>query len=188
MSRGAARPHTADDWLALVRRQEREGGLFQAYDLAEQALDRFPDDLRLKHRAALCLASTRATAQARETFDRLGLDLADEQLAVLPPNLRIDIPCLKARLIKDAALAAAEPAQRAGLAEAAGLYERCYGHETAAGNPEAYYPGINAATMWLLAGNREAATQLARRRARGLGRAARRAFVLRARSAPPRRS
>ena len=65
VSRGAARPHTADDWLALVARQEREGGLFPAYDLAEQALDRFPDDLRLKHRAALCLASTRATAQAR---------------------------------------------------------------------------------------------------------------------------
>jgi len=161
VSKGAARPHTADEWLALVRRQEREGELFQAYDLAEQALNRFPDDLRLKHRAALCLASTRATAQARQTFDRLGLDLADEQIAALPPNLRIDIPCLKARLIKDAALAAAESAQRAGFAEAAALYERCYSHETAAGNPEAYYPGINAATMWLLAGNRAAATKLA---------------------------
>jgi hypothetical protein len=156
-----ARSRTAGDWLAAARRYEREGELFQAYDVAMQGLHRFPKDLRLKHRAVLCLASTNATAQAVDLFGRLGLDLAESEIASLAPNIRMDIPSLKARLRKDDALNAAGTARRAGFCEAATLYERCFRTEAAADNPEAYYPAINAATLWLLAEDRETAARLA---------------------------
>jgi hypothetical protein len=157
-----ARSRSAGDWLAAARRYEREGELLQAYDVAMQGLARFPQDLALKHRAVLCLASTHATAQSIDLFEKLGLDLADPEIDVLAPAIRIDIPCLKARLLKDAALNAAGEARRLGLCEAARLYERCYRRETAAENSEAYYPAINAATLWLLADDRDAAGRLAR--------------------------
>lgn len=158
----APQSRTAGDWLALARRYEREGELFQAYDIAMQGLTKFPHDLRLKHRAVLCLASTNATAQALDLVEKLGLDLADAEIASLPPAVRMDVPCLMARLKKDAALDAAGGVSRDGLREAAELYERCYRREAAADNAEAYYPAINAATLWLLAGNRDAAARLAR--------------------------
>jgi class 3 adenylate cyclase len=158
----APRSRTAGDWVALVRRYESEGELFQAYDIAMQGLARFPRDFALKHRAVSCLASIRATAQATELFEKLGLDLADAEIAALPPALRMDIPCQRARLRKDAALNATGETRRVLLCEAATLYERCYRREAAAGNDEAYYPAINAATLWLLAGNRDAAARLAR--------------------------
>jgi hypothetical protein len=157
----APRLRSAVDWLAAARRSEREGELLQAYDIAMQGLARFPRDLALKHRAVLCLASTQATAQAIELFERLGLDLAEPEIAGLAPAVRMDIPCLKARLRKDAALNAAGDARRAGLGEAATLYERCYRREAAGDNSEAYYPAINAATLWLLAKNRDRAARLA---------------------------
>src|SRR5258707_285465 len=58
------RSRTAGEWLAAARRYEREGELFQAYDIAMQGLARFPRDFPLKHRAVSCLASIHATAQA----------------------------------------------------------------------------------------------------------------------------
>jgi Adenylate and Guanylate cyclase catalytic domain len=157
-----SRSRTAGDWLARARRSERDGELLQAYDLAMQGVARFPQDLALKHRAILCLASTHATAQAIDLFEKLGLDLAASEIAELAPAIRMDIPCLKARLLKDAALNGAGEARRVGLCEAARLYERCYRREAAAENSDAYYPAINAATLWLLAGDRDAAGQLAR--------------------------
>ncbi len=156
------RSRTAGEWLAAARRYEREGELFQAYDIAMQGLARFPRDFPLKHRAVSCLASIQATAQATELFAKLGLDLADPEIAGLAADMRMDIPSQWARLRKDAALAATGKARRIGFREAAALYERCYRREAAAANTEAYYPAINAATLWLLAGNRGAADGLAR--------------------------
>jgi len=74
---------SAAEWLAEVRRCERDAELFLAYDLARQGLQEFPDDLALKHRAVLCLASTGAREQAAEEFQRLGLDKIVHNL---PPN------------------------------------------------------------------------------------------------------
>src|SRR5713226_7666013 len=75
------RSRTAGEWLAAARRYEREGELFQAYDIAMQGLARFPRDLPLKHRAVSCLASIQATAQATELSEKLGLNLAESQIA-----------------------------------------------------------------------------------------------------------
>ena len=150
----------AADWLAEVRRLEREGELFRAYDLARQALEQFPDDLALKHRAVLCLASTGAANQAGALFDHFRLDQAIE--GSFGGELALDIAALRARLIKDEALAVTGSDRAAALAWAADDYARIYDKAKAAGNPEAYYPGVNAATLYLLAGNAAAATAIAR--------------------------
>jgi len=151
------RSRSPADWLLETKRYEREGELLQAYDVAGQGLAKYPNDLALKHRAVLCLASTQATTQAAELFTKLDLDLADSDLAALPPGLRMDIPCLKARLLKDEALASTGKARCVKLREAAALYESSFTREATAENLEAYYPATNAATLRLLAGDREPA-------------------------------
>jgi hypothetical protein len=157
-----AQSRTAGDFLRAARQWEREGDLLRAYDILMRGLARYPQDLALRHRAVLCLASTQATAQAADLFTRLGLGLAPSEIAGLEPAARMDIPSLQARLCKDRALNATGDTRRTGLAEAAELYERCYQREAAAGNRDAYYPAINAATLWLLAADRDAAARLAR--------------------------
>jgi class 3 adenylate cyclase len=150
------------DWLAETKRYEREGELFLAYDTARRGLAKYPKDLALKHRAVLCLASTQATSQAAELFAKLELDLSDSELVGLPPGLRTDIPCLDARLRKDEALASTGEKRSAKLREAADLYESSFRREAVANAQEAYYPAVNAATLRLLAGDREPAATLAR--------------------------
>src|SRR6266568_1607566 len=110
-------PQTRDEWIAEVRRCEREGELFRAYDLARQGLASFPDDLRLKHRAVLCLASTGARQQAAQLFAELGLDGHGD--IWLTTSLGLDIAALRPRLLKDEALAA-NGTERSRLLAAAG--------------------------------------------------------------------
>jgi hypothetical protein len=153
-------PQRPEEWLAEVRRFEREGELFRAFDLARQALEQFPDDLALMHRAVLCLASTGATSQAAALFDKLRLDR--EADGALDTPLGLDIAALRSRLMKDEALAATGATRTAALAWAADDYARVYAKAAEAGNAEAYYPGVNAATLYLLAGNEAAAAALAR--------------------------
>ena len=151
--------HTVEEWLTEARRQEREGELFRAYDIAMQGLAEHQNAAQLKYQAVLCLASTGATRQASAKFAEFGLD----RIAANTSNrqLRMDIATLQARLIKDDALGRIGEERAARLREAAELYATVFAHETAAGNPEAYYPGVNVATLHLLAGDREAAASLA---------------------------
>src|SRR5215831_9118632 len=93
-----ATPQSPDQWLGEVRRCERAGELFRAYDLARQGLTAFPDDLRLKHRAVLCLASTGARQHAIDLYGELGLDHGDIWLTT---SLGLDIAALRPRLMKD---------------------------------------------------------------------------------------
>jgi class 3 adenylate cyclase len=148
-----------EEWLADVNRCERDGELFRAYDIAMQGLTEHPDALSLKHRAVLCLASTGATRQAAEKFAALALD--GGAATASSRRLRMDIASLKARLAKDDALLRKGEQRQSRLREAARLYQAVFAEESAASNPEAYYPGINAASLFLLVGNREAATALA---------------------------
>src|SRR5437870_975867 len=153
-------PETPDAWVAEVRRCEREGELFRAYDLATQGLAAFPDDLRLKHRAVLCLASTGARQQATQLFDEFGLDGHSD--IRLTTSLGLDIAALRPRLLKDEALAATGKARARMLAQAGEAYAALYRKAVEVGNPEAYYPGVNGATMYLLAGEPDQAAALAR--------------------------
>jgi class 3 adenylate cyclase len=153
-------PRSAEEWIAEARRHERGGELFRAYDIAVQGLAEHPGDVALKYHAVLCLASTGATRQAAEKFAVLGLDAAG---AGLPARgLAADIASLKARLAKDDALSCEGAERQVRLRLAAALYEAVFRRETAAASAEAYYPGINAATLRLLAGDRDQAALLAR--------------------------
>jgi class 3 adenylate cyclase len=147
-----------EDWLKAIRHFEHAGELFRAYDLARRALDRFPDNLQLKQRAVLCLASTGATGKAAEALTELGLD----QPIAVDSQLGLDIACLRPRLMKDATLCAVGEQRRADAAVAADAYQEVYVRAVNAKNHEAYYAGVNAATLNLLAGRKEEAVALAR--------------------------
>ena len=136
---------SAADWLAQVRAAERRGELLEAFDLAERGLAQFPDDLMLRYRAVLALARAGATGLASRRYREYGLDGETDE----------DAAALGARLAKDVALAASGP-ERAVLARAAA--ER---YEAIHRRTQGYFPGINAATMYLVAGAPDAARALA---------------------------
>src|SRR4051795_12712551 len=117
-----------------VLEAERRGELLMAFDLAERGLAERPDDIWLKHRAVLALARAGSTSEAARRFAEYGLTGVEDE----------DVAALEARIAKDVALA--EPpgkSRMAGAARSAGLYEAIF--ERTRG----YYPGINAATLWL---------------------------------------
>ena len=133
-------------WLEAVKDQERRGELLAAFDLAERGLAEHPDDVRLKHRAVLALARAGATEEASKRFRSYGLDRVRDE----------DVAALQARIAKDRALSSTGEAQRMGAARAAKLYAGVF---TRTGG---YYPAINAATLWLVAGDRPQSLHLAR--------------------------
>jgi hypothetical protein len=141
------RPHTAAWWLQQVTREERRGELLTAFDVAQRGLGEHPADLRLRHRAVLCLARTGATAEAARRFEQYGLELVADE----------DVASLRARIAKDLALAADGPARQHGAAAAARLYAEVFVRTGG------FYPAINAATLWLLSGDGERAATLAKR-------------------------
>lgn len=137
---------SAQDYLAQCAIEERSGDWLGAHDVATRGLAEHPEDLALRHRAVLALARSGATASAAERFVALGLDRHDDE----------DIAALGARIAKDLAFAA-PAAGRAALARAAA--EQYRGVHAATGG---YYPAVNAATMFLLAGDALDADILAR--------------------------
>jgi class 3 adenylate cyclase len=146
-------PHvTAERLLEDVKAMFNHGEFFRAYDLAAEALELFPGDVALAHRAVLSLANAGATALALDKYYELGLD----------NGLGTDARSLLGRLKKDQAFAETGEARAALLREGRALYESAFRAATAAGDPEAYYPAINAATLALFAGDAGAAGGLAR--------------------------
>lgn len=143
-----ADPQTTEPaaWLARVRELEGRGELLLAYDTALQGLEAHPGDIWLAHRAVLNLAKAGATTRARNEFARLGLDQIDEP----------DIAALGARIAKDRSLRAPASERSRLLSAAADQYQAIYARSGG------YYPGINVATLRLLAGEQEAAERVAR--------------------------
>ncbi len=127
-------------------REERRGELLAAFDLAERGLGQHPDQIALKHRAVLALARTGATEEAARRFREYGLaEIPDE-----------DIAALRARIAKDVALGTDGDERRRRSARAAELYGAIFARTGG------YYPAINAATLWLIAGDAGRARELAR--------------------------
>jgi Adenylate and Guanylate cyclase catalytic domain len=137
--------HPAAWWLDAVRSEERRGELLTAFDLAERGLEEHPGDLALEHRAVLVLARAGATEEAARRFDRYGLGRSSEE----------EISALGARIAKDAALACRGRERRRGARSAAHLYSAIFARTGG------YYPAINAATLWLISGDRGRAQALA---------------------------
>jgi class 3 adenylate cyclase len=142
---------TAEARLKEVRTYFNHGEFFRAYDLAAEALEQFPGNVPLAHRAVLSLANAGATALALEKYAQFGLD----------GRLETDVRSLLGRLKKDRAFAATGEARETLFREARAIYEGAFRTATVAHDPEAYYPAINAATMALFGGEAEAADRLA---------------------------
>jgi MAP3K TRAFs-binding domain/Adenylate and Guanylate cyclase catalytic domain len=146
-------PDDGKPWLDEARSHAAAGNFLLAYDVAMRGLAEHPQDPALKHAAVLSLARSGATAAARERYHDFGL--GDVGRADVSPSLHTDIASLDARIAKDLALAADSDQRRQLLAEAARRYRKVF-DETGE-----YYPGVNAATLTLLAGHPAEAKALA---------------------------
>jgi adenylate cyclase len=120
------------------------GDLLAAFDLTETGLATAAD-ARLQYLQVLALARMGATRAAVEHFSTFGLKGGSD----------VDTGSLEARLLKDLALASTGPDVPVRLRHAAAAYEGEYGRT---GD---YFPGTNAATLSLLAGDRDRAAAIA---------------------------
>lgn len=135
----------APDPVILADDALSRGDNLEAYDIAMSAREEGIKTPRLAYIATLALARMGDTNMALDHYEQTGLGAIDDD----------DILALWGRLKKDLA-ETAKPADRAGLfAEASKAYREVYEHRPS------YYTGINAATTALLAGDREAAEELA---------------------------
>ena len=137
-------PEPREAWVDAVSAAERRGELLVAFDLAERGLEEYPDDVWLRHRAVLALARSGATDEAQRRFDAYGLASVEEA----------DPQALQARIAKDLALATKGVERREEARRAAELYAGIFERTGWS------YPGLNAATLMLVAGAADEARQL----------------------------
>jgi len=130
--------------LSSAWRLQRTGNFVAAFDLAQDALLRWPDSQALEHVSILALASCGSTEAALDAF----------RATSLSANANEDFLALEARLLKDLAFSGRANAE-AMLAQAAQAYERV------AQRTDGTYSRQNAALLWLLAGDAERAVSLA---------------------------
>jgi hypothetical protein len=147
-------PDDQGSWLNDARSHAAAGDHLLAYDVAMHGLERHLGDAALKHTAVLALARSGATAKARELYLELGL--GNVSRGGVSSKLYTDIASLCARIARDLALLMPDPEQRQQLlTQAAHRYREIF-EETGD-----YYPGVNAATLALLAGHAPEANALA---------------------------
>lgn len=143
--------------LSQVQSALGHGDFLAAYDLARSLPARGQlrgDEARIVYVRVLALARAGSTQQAEAELDGFTFDQLD-----LPADLGEDLAAFRARLAKDRAVDLTGLEHEAAAREAAGAYEAVF---TRYGR---YYACINAATLWLLAGDRERARTLADRAA-----------------------
>jgi len=133
-------------WVNRIRAAEKSGDLFVAYDLAMQGLTEHPDSVNLRYLATRILARSGATNHAAAMYEHFRLGR----------KRNIDIASLGARITKDVALAASTNKRKA-LRFAAAAYGRIFARTPT------HYPAVNAATLYLLAGDHRRARSYARR-------------------------
>jgi len=153
--RGPAPSEDAPDDVVAARAHVREalgrGEYLEAFDRSERVSAEHPDDIRLRYLGVLALARAGAAQRAAQLLQPLCETVGAS--AGLAPDLAEDVAALEARLTKDEALASGS--QRLARL-AAERYEAIYRR---LGRP---YSCVNAATMWLIAGDTERARELAR--------------------------
>jgi len=146
-------PESEAEFVANAERLLRQGEPLLAYNVADTGLQRWPALLRLRQLLALALARSGDLERANRILAELvrsGVDDA-ETLGVL------------ARTHKDLGMRAADPARRAAHLESAyRLYRQAYASSRQLGaTADAYYTGINAATVAVLRGEIEEARRIA---------------------------
>lgn len=125
------------------------GEYLSAYEIALAGLENTPGDSALQYIAVLALARMGATQQAKQSY--INYDLASVA--------GIDAAALGARIEKDIAINAPENDKAKHFLAAAERYKSVYeAHQS-----DDYYPAINAASMYYLAGAKGQAKELAHR-------------------------
>lgn len=136
-----------------------QGEYLAAYDMVVRELERpgaaeWTDPvtwLRLKYLGGLSLARAGASSPA----EALLAEIADTPVGRSDPALAEDVAALSARLVKDRAVRSSAPERAALLTDAASRYEEVYRRLGRT------FAGVNAATLWYLAGDHERAADLA---------------------------
>ncbi len=134
------------DAAARARDALSRGDLIAAYDIAASAIAAGDESASIRHQQVLALARIGDTERAMALFAAYSLDRADD------PHQR----AAGARLLKDRALAL--PGGEARIAELGRAFEAYHAIYLDSGDP---FPGINAATLALLAGDSARADALA---------------------------
>jgi class 3 adenylate cyclase/tetratricopeptide (TPR) repeat protein len=137
-------------YRAFAKRLIGRGHPTRAYELVREGLAVFHEDVELKYLSALALARGGNISKAKSELDEL-LRRSD-----LDSRLQVEARSLGGRLLKDHyQRAATSSAKKKFAAESARLYSEA--HELSG----EWFPGINAATMSLLAGDARRAKQIA---------------------------
>jgi tetratricopeptide (TPR) repeat protein len=146
-------PGTEDALVAEAERLLRQGEPLLAYNVAETGLQRWPDHLRLRQLLALSLTRSGDSEKANRVLTELTLAGVEdaETLGLL------------AATHKDLGLRGQDvPGRGAHLDAAKRLYEQAYAAALQRGSAaDAYYTGINAATLAVLRGQLDEARWLA---------------------------
>lgn len=140
-----------EELIATVRDEIRRGDVLTAWDKVAERLGAGEKSVELLYWGVLALARAGATEQALSHF----VPLAEALGGDVPRKLRIRIGSLFARLQKDRALTGPAAEREDRLAQAARAYEEVYFLY-----PDPF-PGVNASTLWTLAGDRTHARSLA---------------------------
>ena len=127
-----------------IWKAEESGDYLLAFDLATRGLEQHADDEKLKYLAVRALARSGSPWRAEALYQDYGLGRSQD----------IDIASLEARIAKDQYFVSGTDD---AAARSATLYEKVFRRT---GD---HYPGINAATMWAMAGRPRKAKNLARR-------------------------
>jgi adenylate cyclase len=136
---------SAVDWQTLVIGARRRGEYLEVIDLARQGLEDYPGDLLLTYNKILAYARAGATAEAEANLHAIRVTGTLD--AIADPALRTDFGALEARLLKDRAYIARGADGAALTHRAAEAYEAVYQ------STGTYFPAINAATLYWIAGD-----------------------------------
>src|SRR4051794_21985268 len=149
------RSSVTDGAVGRARAALARGDVLAGFDEAVSAVEADPADLEARFVAALALARLGAVERASTAAAELSAQV--EAATDVDVWLREDAAALVARLAKDEALASAGPDRVVRLRRAATLYEQV------ANRFDRFFTCVNAATLWLLAGEPDRARELASR-------------------------
>jgi hypothetical protein len=138
-------------YSAFTRKLVSDGHPTRAFELAREGLAHHPGDQEVQYLIALALARGGNVSLSSDYLRNL---LGSTGLS---PKLKVEALSPEARLLKDRYLRAGHPAARVRLARESA---HCYEHASRQPGADSF-PGINAATMCLLAGHRTTARALA---------------------------
>jgi class 3 adenylate cyclase len=149
VERDSSDGQSAANAVGRIRTHLEHGAPWDACDAFREAIEQHPSDARLLYWGALAHARSGASHAAHALLDRA-------QAAASPPNSLTDILSLRGRLWKDAYHRAPDAPEASVLARRAReQYLAAYARE---GDP---FPGINAATLCWILGDRAQARRLA---------------------------